>query len=159
MKHLLLGLALFATLAVSSNAQLFSDNFTRGSDPGPLTPWTVQTGAAFQTGTNWIVTGGTMQSGSNPTFGYANATITNNFTNYTVQGRFQFPAGAFGGGLAGRLNPATGTHYGAWVYPEGSVGGPLILKLIKFQGYSSFSYLGSGGAPMAVANLASVGTG
>src|SRR5882724_10983774 len=88
-------------------------------------------------------TGGTMQSGLNPTFSYANATITSNFVNHTVQGRFKFPAGAFGGGLAGRLNPTTGTHYGAWVYPENSPGGSNMLRLLKFQNYTTFGYLGT----------------
>ena len=136
----------------TAHAQLFYDSFTRGTDPGPLTPWTAQSGG-------WSVTGGTMQSGLNPTFGYANATITNIFVNYTVQGRFKFPAGAFGGGLAGRLNPTTGTHYAAWVYPENSPGGSNVLRLLKFQNYTAFAYQGTAFNPVAQTNLAVVGTG
>src|SRR6266403_1106904 len=140
-------LLLTCTLGLTTaQAQLFYDSFTRGTDPGPLTPWTAQSGA-------WSVTGGTMQSGLNPTFSYANATITSNFVNHTVQGRFKFPAGAFGGGLAGRLNPSTGTHYAAWVYPENSPGGSNVLKLIKFQNWSTFGYNGSGGAPIQQVSL------
>jgi len=33
------------------------------------------------------------------------------------------------------LNPATGAHYAAWVYPENSVGGGPSLKLIQFEGW------------------------
>jgi hypothetical protein len=135
-----------------AQAQLFYDSFTRGTDPGPLTPWTAQSGA-------WSVTGGTMQSGLNPTFGYANATITSNFVNFTVQGRFKFPAGAFGGGPAGRLNPTTGTHYAAWVYPENSPGGSNMLRLLKFQNYTTFGYQGTPFNAVASTNLAAIGTG
>ena len=53
----------------------------------------------------------------------------------------QLSAGGFGGGLAGRLNPATGARYAAWIYPEGSPGGSSMLKLLKFQNWSQFTVL------------------
>src|SRR5690242_11017229 len=110
----LLYLSLTCALSLTTvHAQLFYDSFTRSTDPGPLTPWTAQSGG-------WSVTGGAMHSGLNPLSSYANATITNVFVNNTVQGRFKFPANAFGGGLAGRLNPTTGTHYTAWINPDNS---------------------------------------
>src|SRR5947208_6810889 len=100
-----------------ARGQLFSDNFTRGTDPGPLTPWLTNAG-------QWTVTGGTMQGGPSPTFNYGNAYITSNWVNFSAQARVRFPpAGAFGGGLGARLNPLTGAHYAAWVYPESSPGG------------------------------------
>jgi hypothetical protein len=151
MKPLFLSLTCALSLT-TAHAQLFYDSFTRTNDPGSLTPWTAQSGA-------WSVTGGTMQSGLNPTFGYANATITNIFVNYTVQGRFKFPANAFGGGLAGRLNPATGTHYTAWINPDNSPALPNTIRLLKFQSYSSYGYQGTAFAPVGQTNLASVGTG
>src|SRR5215510_12778525 len=113
MKRLCLCLFGLLSLAGAVHGQLFSDNFTRGSDPGPLTPWLTNSG-------QWTVTGGTMQAGLNPTLSYANAYITNNWTNYLVQGRFRFQANAFGGGLGGRLTPGSGAHYAAWIYPENS---------------------------------------
>src|SRR5882672_11334243 len=61
-------------------------------------------------------------------------------------------------GIGGRLNPGTGGHYAAWIYPETSTGGSNILRLIKFQSYSSFSYLGVSG-PIAEVSLPAVGTG
>src|SRR5689334_19458004 len=149
LKRVLILLMCFSWLAVS-HAQLFYDSFTRGTDPGPLAPWLAQSNSA------WTVSGGQMESGFNTTFSYANATITNVFVNYTVQGRFKFPVGAFGGGLGGRLNPTTGAHYAAWIYPENSAGGSNVLRLLKFQAYNSFSYLGTGFAPIAATNLASV---
>jgi hypothetical protein len=152
MKKLFALLVCILCVAIGAHAQLFYDNFTRGSDPGPLTPWTAQSGT-------WTVTGGVFQSGPNAAPAYANATITNNFTNCTVQARVKFPAGAFGGGIAGRMNPATGARYSAWVYPENSPGGSNVLRLLKFQSYSGFGYLGVGNAPIQTVNLASVGTG
>ena len=75
-----------------------------------------------------------------------------------MQGRFQFPVGAFGGGLGGRVNPVTGAHYAAWIYPEGSAGGSSVLKLIKFQNWTSLGYNGSSYTPMQQVSLAGVGT-
>jgi hypothetical protein len=150
MKRLLI-VALALLFSAAAHAQLFSDNFTRGSDPGPLTPWIVQSGV-------WTITGGIMQAGTNATFSYANANITNNWTNYTVQARFRFQANAFGGGLGARLDTNSGARYSAWIYPENSPGGSNVLRLIKFQTLTSFGYLGSPFAYMAQTNLASVGT-
>ncbi len=140
------------TLLVTPTASvLFSDNFTRGTDPGPLTPWLVQAGT-------WTVTGGQLKGGTNALFSYGFAYLTNSWTDYAVEARMQFPIGAFGGGLGGRLNPLTGAHYGAWVYPESSPGGNRVLKLIKFQNWTTFGYNGSVGVPIQQVPLPSVGT-
>src|SRR5437763_12256517 len=112
-------------IAPMVHAQAFSDNFTRGTDPGPLTPWIVQSGT-------WTVTGGTMRGGTNTLQSYGTANITNSWANYSVQARVKFPLGGYGGGVGGRLNPATGARYSAWVYPENSPGGSNVLKLFKF---------------------------
>ena len=134
------------SLGLASNGTvLFSDNFTR--PPEPLLPWGVQLGA-------WTVTGGVLQGSSNPsTYASIYTSATPLWTDYTVEGRVQFPAGAFGGGIGGRMNPTTGTRYGAWVYPEGSAGGSNVLKLVKFRGWTSWS-----GTPMQQVALADVGT-
>jgi Bacterial Ig domain/Putative Ig domain len=148
-----LPLFLFCALwLTSAHAQLFYDSFFRTTDPGPLTPWTAQSGA-------WSVTGGAMHSGLNLLSTYANVTITNVFVNHTVQARIKFPANAFGGGLAGRLNRATGTHYAAWINPDNSPALPNTLRLLKFQSYTSFGYNGTSFDPIAQTNLSSVGTG
>src|SRR5689334_11206859 len=134
------------------HAQLFSDNFTRTNDPAALAfPWVAKSNV-------WTITGGALRGGTNVSQTYGFACLTNTWINYSVQARLAFQAGAFGGGLGGRLNTNNGTHYAAWVYPENSPGGSNILKLIKFQDWANFGYNGILGASMQQVNLASVGT-
>jgi VCBS repeat-containing protein len=135
MKRLLVFFFCAVGVASISRAQLFSDDFTRVSDPGSLRSWTAFQGA-------WTVTNGVMLAGmnANASYGYA-FTATNSFTNFSVQARIQLPAGAFAGGIGGRFTTNTGSHYAAWVYPEGSGGGALQFKLIRFSSYSSFNVL------------------
>src|SRR5689334_21899833 len=58
-------------LSVSyGHAQLFSDNFSRGTDPGPLSPWVAQSG-------NWAVTGGQLVGGTNANNSFAFLYVTN----------------------------------------------------------------------------------
>src|ERR1051326_4539775 len=149
MKRFFFCLSAFLFWGEAVHGQLFSDNFSHN---GVLSPWLTNAG-------QWAVTGGTMQSGLNPNFSYANAYITNNWTNYSVQAQFTFPAGAFGGGLGGRVVPGSGgAHYGAWIYPENSPGGSNVLRLLKFQNFTTFGYNGMLFAPIAMTNLANVGT-
>src|SRR5262249_31161410 len=90
------------TLTVISGGALFFDNFTRTNDPGRLAPWIVQSGA-------WTVTGGSMVGGIDAQQTYGFAYITNNWTNYSVEGKVQFlTPSAWGGGIGGCVNPATG---------------------------------------------------
>jgi hypothetical protein len=132
----------------TSNNVLFTDNFTRPSG-GTISPWVVSMGT-------WTVTGGVMQgTGSANQYSYAYVSATPSWTNYTVQGSIQMPAGSFGGGIGGRVNPTTGAHYGAWVYPAGSAGGSNVLKLWKFQGWTNIG----AGTPMQQVSLPAVGTG
>jgi hypothetical protein len=135
----------------ASSSQLFGDDFTRGTNPGSIAPWIAQSGI-------WAVTNGTLKAGLNNTRTYAFAYLTNSWSNYAVQAQFQFPSGGYGGGLGGCLNPATGAHYAAWIYPEGSPGGARALKLVKFQTWSTWGYNGSSYTPMQQVTLASVGT-
>jgi Bacterial Ig domain len=123
----------------------FFDDF--GGQPGADPFWTTVLGT-------WNVTNGTMQ-GSSPASSYGLAYAKGNWTDYSVQANVQFPSGAFGGGIGGRVNTATGAHYGAWIYPEGSPAGTgsAILRLIKFEGWTSWS-----GTPMAQVTLPNVGT-
>ncbi|MFZ5996136.1 MAG: hypothetical protein ACOYW7_01415, partial [Nitrospirota bacterium] len=99
------------SLAASSTV-LFSDDFTRPPDsPDPLSPWVVPMGT-------WSVAEGVMKgSGARLQYSYAYISPTPQWTDYTVQGSIQMPAGSFGGGIGGRVDPVTGAHYGAWVYP------------------------------------------
>ena len=93
-----------------------------------------------------------MKGGTNALASYGFAFITNNFTNFSVQAQFRFPAGAYGGGLGGRLNATSGSHYAVWLYPEDSAGGSNVLKLLRFDSFSGFVLLQQ-------TNLAAVGTG
>ncbi len=132
---------------VSAGTVLFSDEFTR--DPNavdPLSPWITALGT-------WTISSGVLQ-GSSSSYGSIYAYTSPLWTDYTVEGHIQFPAGSFGGGLGGRVNPATGARYCAWVYPDGSAGGPNALKLVKFSDWTTWS-----GTPMQQVTLPSVGTG
>src|SRR5262249_19194097 len=122
-----------ATVTLSAaNEPIFSDNFSRGSDPGPLSPWVLRAGV-------WTVTGGKLLSGTNTSQTYATVYLAKAWSDFPVQARRQFPAGAFGGGVGGRLNPISGAHYAAWIYPEGSLGGSNVFKLIKFQDWQNWT--------------------
>ena len=116
-----------------------------------MTPWTNYVG-------NWTVTGGVLIGGTNPLSSYGDVYVTNSWGDYSVQAQFQLPVGAYGGGLGGRMDPTTGSHYAAWIYPENSSGGSNVLKLIKFQTWSNFGYTNSAYVPMAQVSLAAVGT-
>ena len=129
------------------HAQSFSDDFNRTTLP----PWIAQSGT-------WAVSGGVCSSGPNPSSGYAQAYITNVWTNISAQARFRFTTNGYGGGLGARVNTATGARYSAWIYPENSPGGSSVLKLIKFQDWSAFGYNGNSYVPIKQISLASVGT-
>ena len=132
------------TLNVVAPGTLFVDGFTRSPDPGPLAPWVVQAG-------NWSVTGGVLAGGTNVLYSYGFAYLTNTWADYSAQAQIKLSAGAFGGGLATRLNPATGARYAAWIYPEGSPGGSNVVRLLKFQNWTEFTV-------MQQASLPAVGT-
>src|SRR5262249_14133365 len=119
------------------SGQLFSDDFSHN---GTLSPWIIQTGT-------WADTNGVLQGGPNPATGnYGNVYITNSFTNYSVQAQFQFSAGAYGAGLGMDLNPLTGSHYAAWIYPIGNV-----MNVIRFSAWQTPTFL-------ATLNLPAIGT-
>jgi hypothetical protein len=123
---------------------VFTDDFADSS----LSPWLAVSGS-------WTIASGVLQGSSSPsTYGTAYYSSTPLWTNYSVQAQVQFPTGAFGGGIGGRLDPATGARYSAWIYPDGSAGGSNVLKLVKFRDWTAW-----GGTPMAQVNLPSVGTG
>jgi len=119
----------------TASAQLFTDNFTRGTDPAALTtPWLVQSAS-------WAVTGGALNGGPNAGVGYGFAYVaTNSWTNYSVQAQIRFSAtSVYGGGIGGRVDSTTGAHYAAWVYPEASPSGlSSVLKIIRFSDWANY---------------------
>jgi GH24 family phage-related lysozyme (muramidase) len=131
------------SISVILPGTLFTDTFPGTS----LSPWTVEEGS-------WLVANGVL-NGSSTLNNLGYAYIGTNWTNYTVQAsvRFSMTNGSWGGGIGGRLNAATGAHYAAWVYPEGSQGGSSIMNLIKWETWSNWSR-----TPMAQAKLPGVGT-
>ena len=135
------------TLTVTpTNAVLFSDNFERPTYPGNITPWVALQGA-------WLATNADFAGASDAT-NYSFAYLDADWTNYSFQAQVQFSvSNAYGGGLAGRLDPATGARYAAWIYPEQSPAGPALLRLIKFRDWTTWS-----ATPMALVNLPAVGT-
>ena len=130
------------------------DDFMRApTNASPLAPWVDVMGPPG----GWTVANGLLMGAANWNT-YAIAYNTNaSWTNYLVEARIKFEPGAFGGGIGGRVafDPATTNwvRYAAWVYPEGSPGGSLLLRLVKFTGWTSWS-----GTPLAWANLSAVGT-
>ena len=135
-----------------ADAQLFSDDFTRGSDPGPLSPWVAYSGT-------WSVTGGSLKGGTNANDSFAFAYVTNSWTNYSVQARVRFSStSADAGGIGGRFNAFSGGHYAAWICPEGSASGSNILQLLKFQYWLGYEYTNSTWQAIREVPLPSVGT-
>lgn len=134
-------------ITVNPPGVLFTDDFSASTDPAPIDPWIAQSGT-------WNLTGGQL-SGSGSANNYANAYYEGGqWGDYTVQGRIRFSSAAgFGGGIGGHLNSANGAHYGAWVYPDASAGGPNILRLVKFEGWTTWGF-----TPMAAVNLPPLGT-
>ncbi len=135
------------SLMITPREDLFFDNLTRSTGVFSLTPWAQQLGA-------WSITNGTLM-GTSDANSYGSAWYNNlSWTDYWVQAQVRFSTtNAYGGGLGGRLNPATGAHYAAWIYPEGSPAGSKVLKLVKFEGWTTWSSV-----PMAQVNLPGVGT-
>lgn len=125
--------ALLATRGVSqatTNETLFCDYFATSS---PAT-WATQSG-------DWTVSDGKFCGEPSSLFSYGFTCVATNWTDYSVQGQIKFPAHAYGGGLGGRLNPTTGAHYAAWIYPEGSAGGSNLLRLVKFTNWETWTSL------------------
>ena len=127
------------TVAVTLSGALFFDDFTRsGNSSNSLLPWIYQDGT-------WAITNNQLQGiGNGAPANYGHVYISNSWTDYSIQAQIQFPStNIWAAGVGGRLNPTTGSHYAAWIFPEGSQGpnfpptagatGIPVLKLIKFQ--------------------------
>jgi len=131
---LLLALCGTKSIAAQPAGTLFFDDFTRATDPGPLSPWVVAQGP-------WTVTGGVLQAANSGS--YSDAYVPGNWSNITVQGSVRFPTSGWAAGLSARLNPATGTRYVANIFPENTpeTGFGLHLRLMKFLDWTSYNTL------------------
>ena len=94
---------------------------------------------------------GTLQGSQAGDYGFCY--LNENWTDYSVQANVNLQVTPWGGGLGGRLNPTSGAHYAAWIYPEGSQGGDRVLKLVKFWDWKDWGYNGSAGTPWREVNL------
>ena len=126
------GVAVVA-IEVVPEGKLFLDNFTHS----PLWPWIQQTGT-------WSIANNVL-SGVSPNDSYGHAYLSNNWSDYLVQAQIKFSStNAWGGGIGGRMEPVTGAHYGAWVYPEafggGVTNGAAVMKVIKFHSWNGSDY-------------------
>jgi hypothetical protein len=122
----------------------FTDSFERTDSNS--SPWVAQTGS-------FGVTNGALQGTTAPE-AYGFAYYPSNWTDYSVEATIRFSSSnALGAGVGARLNPTTGAHYAAWVYPENSIIGARMVRLVKFTGWGSWS-----GVAMASASVPSVGT-
>jgi hypothetical protein len=141
-------------IMVTPPGSWFFDNFVRGSGPDALFPWVSQAGT-------WDITNQLLiGTSADNSYGYAyyeNA----RWTDYSVQAQVQFSsANAWGGGIGGHLDPASGAHIAAWIYPEGSpapwasqnasASGIATLQLIKFQDWALYTRIGNAIALPAV---------
>ena len=134
------------SITVTPAGVLFSDDFSGPSGPDPL--WLTALGT-------WNVANGFM-SGTGPLQSYGFAYKNGSWSDYSVQGQIQFSTGAYGGGIGGRVDGATGAHYGVWIYADGPGGGggaTGTINLVKFHTWETWSYI-----PMDQATLPGVGT-
>ncbi len=145
-------------IMVDAPGELFYDNFSRPTNGGPILPWVQETTTnVLHTGNEgsvgvlgvWNVSNQVMNATSPPNcYGYVYYSNAN-WTNYTVQSQIRFSStSAASAGILGRLNPVTGAHYAAWVYPENSTeqysphNGKAVLLLIKYSTWTLYTVFG-----------------
>jgi hypothetical protein len=114
---------------------LFSDNFNSGSAAN----WTI---SPLGFGSGWsVVNSAYTYNGGGHTQSYAGSSA---WTDYTVAADFQLSSlNDYPGGLRGRVNTATGSSYGVWVYPA-----ERTLKLFRIGQWNidaDLSVLGQSG--------------
>src|SRR5208282_3765346 len=124
------------------------DNFLRPTNADPLAPWVAAQG-------NWAISGGALQGSDLDEGAYDDAYVAGDWTNFSVQAQIQIPAGGFGAGLDGRVNPLNGAKYTVIVYPNGIPGETTspLMRLLKFHGWQVL-----GPSPMQQVVLPPVGT-
>ncbi|MBN1488181.1 MAG: hypothetical protein JW981_11115, partial [Anaerolineae bacterium] len=111
----------------SEGDPFFADDFVRSpGEPDPLLPWVAEMGT-------WSVENEVLEAATSTSYVYAYMEEPS-WTDYSVMARIQFPSGAYGGGIGGRLDPATGAHYAAWFYPRDN-----RLRLVKFSTWTAWN--------------------
>jgi len=145
-------------IMVQAPGELFQDDFTRPTNGGPILPWVQETTTnVLHTGNEgsvgvlgvWNVSNHVMNATSPPNcYGYAYYPGAG-WTNYSVQAQIRFSSSnAASAGILGRLDPVTGAHYAAWIYPENSTeqysphNGKAVLLLIKYSNWTIYTVFG-----------------
>jgi N,N-dimethylformamidase beta subunit-like, C-terminal/Domain of unknown function (DUF4082)/Bacterial Ig domain/3-keto-disaccharide hydrolase/Viral BACON domain len=101
---------------------LFSDNFNAGAGNWTISP------LGFAAGWS-VVNGAYTYNGGGHTQSYAGSSA---WTDYTVAADFQLSSlSDYPGGLRGRVNTATGSSYGVWIYPN-----ERVLKLFRIGAWN-----------------------
>jgi hypothetical protein len=134
---------------VWTNGAPFQDDFLRCGSNAWTWPWQLDMA-------DWSVNTGVMQ-GQSSDYGYCH--FGSGWSNCSVQASIQLPGGVWGGGLGGRLDPGTGAHYAAWIYPEGTTATdfpPKTLALVKFQTWQWWGYGGIQRVPMGQYSLSTM---
>ena len=139
-----------AAIIVLPPGGLFNDNFARPTNYNSIFPWTLQLATAVPaldpapSGT-WTITNNTFIGASTTYYTRTSAYYNNpNWTNYSVQAQLQVSStNGVGAGLGGRLNPATGARYIAWMYPEnspdGSLNGLAAMAIFKYENWTNYT--------------------
>jgi hypothetical protein len=130
-----------AEIMVMPSGALYFDNFTRPPGNNSIYPWVEQAGT-------WGITN-QLLIGTSAFNNYGYAYYENaSWTDYSVQAQIRYSTtNAWGGAVGGRLNPVTGAHYSAWVFPEGSPWGPTngvpagvaTLQIIKHETWTTIT--------------------
>lgn len=122
------------TAETHTNTLLFCDDFNSTNVITPPAPWTSQSGT-------WNVAANELECGLNSSFTYGRLCLVTNWTDYAVQAQIMFGPNGYGGGLGGRLNPTTGEHYAAWIYPRYDAGAGKLLRLVRFTNWTTWTLL------------------
>ncbi len=130
------------TIMVLSPGELVYDTFGRETNAGDIFPWVQELGT-------WSITNSALV-GTSPlnSYGYAYYDDSASWNNFSVQAQIQFSStSGLGGGVGGRLDPVSGAHYAAWIYPENSSAGPgtgtAVLQLVKFETWTAYTLIGN----------------
>ncbi len=130
------------TIMVVTPGEFVYDTFDRPTNTSDIFPWVQELGG-------WGITNnalvGTSPAGS---YGYAYYNNNSSWNDFSVQAQIQFSStSGLGGGIGGRLDPVSGAHYAAWIYPENSPNGPgngtAVLQFVKFETWTTYTLVGS----------------
>jgi hypothetical protein len=117
------------TLA-STAAPLYFDDFSDATLTN--SQWTVTSGS-------WAVNDGYYSMSGAPGVFAETHTGSASWSDYTVETQVRYVSGQYGGALAARLDPDTGTRYAFVLYPNDE--GPNVAALVKFTSWQDFILL------------------